>query len=194
LVLLYAVVIGLLAGLGRAWIRKRSLRAPDLQWLGLLFVAFIAQAVAFVFPFTRSRIPDWTASVLLVASQALLLVFVWVNRKQPGFWVLGFGLLLNFAAIALNGGWMPVSVETLRNLALITPPGGFLIGARVGFSKDILLSAPTIRFAWLADRFILNILPGSRVAFSIGDVVISFGAIWLLWSLGSQVHPNLEKD
>jgi hypothetical protein len=192
LVLLYAVLIGLLAGLIRAWINQSPPRAPELQWLGLLIIAFMAQAAAFVFPYTRSRIPDWSASVLLVASQVLLLIFVWLNRRQPGFWVLGLGLLLNFAVIVLNGGWMPISVETVKILAPNASPGNLIIGTRVGFSKDILLSPATIRIPWLADRFILSTLPGSRVAFSIGDVVISLGAVWLLWSIGDRQRATLQ--
>ena len=106
-ILLTAVASGLLAGLLRAMVRGRRLTSLNLRLLWLVVIAFIPQLLAFNLPATRARLPDQAASAALILSQVMLLVFAWVNRRQPGFWALGVGLALNLLVIAANGGWMP---------------------------------------------------------------------------------------
>jgi hypothetical protein len=185
LILLAAVIAGFLAGLVRAWLTGRRLRPPDLKLLWLAPAAYLPQFLAFQLPATRRAIPDDLAALALVSSQMLLLVFAWVNRRQPGFWMLGLGLLLNLAVITLNGGLMPISPETVTRLAPDAPPGAWQIGERLGNTKDLVLPVAEMRFGWLSDRFLLPDWLPYRVAFSLGDVLIALGAFWLLWSSGS---------
>ncbi|HEX9618078.1 MAG TPA: DUF5317 family protein [Anaerolineales bacterium] len=186
MILLYAVLAGLLAGLVRARLTRRSLRFPGLRLLWLAPAAYLPQHLAFQFSPARRLLPDDLAAFILVGTQLLLLAFVWANRQQPGFWLLGLGLVLNLLVIALNGGFMPISPETVARLAPDAPPGTWQVGERLGSTKDIVLPAADIRFEWLSDRFLMTAgTSANRVAFSIGDVIIALGAFRLLWMLGS---------
>lgn len=123
-----AAACGILAGFLRATIQGRRLKFPEfrLSWLVVL-------ALLLMLAFNRIRLADPVASAALIFSQGLPLVFAWLNRRQPGLWLLGLGLALNLAAISLNGGFMPISPETL--LALGMPPESWVTGQRLGMTK-----------------------------------------------------------
>lgn len=95
--------------------------------------------------------------------------------------ILATGLALNLAAIVLNGGFMPLPVETAR--ALLSPPilAQLEVGAPLGpGSKDILLPETAINLPWLADRFPSPAGVNRPFAFSIGDVLVALGVIVML--------------
>ena len=183
MILLYAVLVGFLAGLLRAWAGKRPLRVPDLRLIGLLILVFLPQFFTFYFPLTRKSIPDKWASIALAVTQVAFLVFIWVNHRQPGFWMLGLGLLLNLSVILPNGGWMPITPQTASRIYPAVPVSSWRIGERLGSSKDVVFRLRDIRLEWLSDRFVLPI--GPKIAFSLGDIFLSLGAFWFCWSLGS---------
>ncbi len=191
MILLIAVVAGIIAGLARAYKGNRRLQLFNIRYEWLVLVAFIPQLIAFHLPQTSAVFPDDGARVALVGSQALLIVFAWFNRKTVGFYALGFGLILNFAVIVLNGGWMPISPHTVEKLA-----GGtamWQVGERLGFTKDIILPVSEMRLWWLSDRFTLPGWIPYKVAFSVGDVIIGVGAFWLLWSSGGPAGQQQEE-
>jgi len=66
LILIYAIIIGLLAGWVRAKVGNRIFGWVNLQKVWLVFVAVIPQLLAFQFPPTRALIPDWLAATTLV--------------------------------------------------------------------------------------------------------------------------------
>jgi hypothetical protein len=177
LILLLAVAAGLLAGLLRARITGRRLQGPDLRLMWLVPVAFLPQFIVFGLP-TLQKLPDAVIAAILVSSQFLLLVFAWANRKHPGFWLLTLGLTLNLAVIALNGGFMPISPETVARLVPGAGPGDWQIGERLGTSKDLVLPYSSMRLGWLSDRFLLPDWFSYRVAFSLGDILIAAGSFW----------------
>jgi hypothetical protein len=189
-ILLLAVVAGLLAGTVRARRGGRHLVVPNLRLLWLVPVAFFPQWLAFYLPATRKLMPDDLAAVALVSSQALLLIFAWFNRGQPGFWALGLGLVLNLLVITLNGGLMPISPDMVMRLAPEMPPNAWQTGQRLGTGKDIVLPIAATQLWWLSDRFLLPSWFSYRVAFSLGDVLIAAGAFWLLWTIGDKADDR----
>ena len=193
MILAAAVAVGLVAGLIRAWIGKRSYRVIDLRFPGLVLIAFIPQWFAFYQSRMGVGFPNEWSPALLVVTQLLLLIFAWFNRKQPGFWILGTGLFLNLLVIGFNGGLMPISPETVRKIYPDAPDSSWQIGRRLGNGKDIVLPVSETRLWFLSDMLLLPDWLHYRVAFSLGDVLIAFGAFWLLWTLGGQHNEEAHR-
>jgi hypothetical protein len=185
MLLIVAVIAGLLVGLIRAWISHQRFDVPQIRHSWLVIAAFLPQWLVFYLPATRRSIPDHWASIALVGSQVLLVLFVGLNsiqqhiRNRLEFGLLGLGLILNLTVILLNGGLMPINPENVSRLVPDAPAGSWEIGARLGTGKDIVLPLNQTRLWWLSDYFYLE-LPGRDVAFSLGDVSIALGAFLIL--------------
>lgn len=124
--------------------------------------------------------------MVLVGSQVLLLLFAVFNYRQPGFKLLCLGLSLNLIVIGMNGGWMPISPQVIKRLVPGLPIDTWQVGERFGTSKDKILSLDDTYLWWLSDWLVLPHWIPYPVAFSIGDVILSVGAFFFLWSLGGE--------
>ncbi len=191
MILLVALLLGLLVGVGRARWQHRPYRAPEFRHLWLAVVAFVPQLIIAYLPATRDVLPDWLAEVLVLASLIMFLAFVWFNRTVPGMPILFAGMALNLVVMASNGGWMPISPEIARHL----PGGGTLgpanLGDRFG-GKDVLLLPQDTRLPFLSDRFLLPDWSPYRVAFSLGDILIAVGGFWILASAPAEGEGEAE--
>ncbi|HTX93275.1 MAG TPA: DUF5317 domain-containing protein [Anaerolineales bacterium] len=176
-----------------ARIRKQAWGFPSLRFVWLVIIAFIPQLLTVYLPATRRLIPDVWVSVGLLVSQIFLLIFCWLNRRLSGMWLLALGLGLNFLVIAVNGGFMPISPQTAGHLVSQSILQTYPLGSRFGFGKDVLLLAENTRLGWLSDRFLLPDGFPYRVAFSLGDILVSLGAFWLMVSQGKQLRSLLER-
>ncbi len=151
LVLVVSIVVSLARG-GKL----SNLGVIEVRAWWLLFIGFGMQAVANNLPASNSGL----AVTLLLASYALLVLVVWLNRAEPGLWIAGIGILMNFTVIAANQG-MPVLVEAIEV---------------AGGSPDIALDAKHVllddgtRLPFLGD---VIPLPGSVI--SLGDVFLAIG-------------------
>ena len=193
MILLLAVLGGAFAGWARARAGGRRYQPASLSYMWLVIIAMLPQGLAIYFPFTRDVVPDWAVKLLLIGSQAGLLIFVWVNRKHPGLWILGMGLVLNLLVMGINGGLMPISPEAIAQLNPDHSSTVWQTGVRFGWSKDIILPRASTRLWWLSDCFLLPAWLPYRVAFSLGDVLIALGAFWFLWVQGNPtVIPARE--
>ena len=179
MILLIAVLAGFTTGMVVMWARRQSYRPPDLQYLWLVFLAYLPQFAILYIPGIRQQVSDLWAAVLLTASQLLLLGFAWLNRKLPGMLILLIGAALNFAVMTANGGFMPISPQTASRIFTREELNEISLGERIGI-KDILLEPQDTRFEILADRFLSPAWSTYQVAFSLGDVFLAAGVFWLL--------------
>ncbi len=117
--------------------------------------------------------------IMILASFALLMMLVVLNRSKPGMWIAGLGVLMNFTVIAVNGG-MPV----LAGAAEVA--SGFTVSEPdlSGTYKHVLLDESS-QLTFFADVIPL------RVA-SIGEV-ISLGDIFLALGLGVFLEHELRR-
>ncbi len=203
MILLCAVFLGLAAGIARAQIGKWKYQplVPNRWWL--VFLAVIPQLFAFSIPATQSHFNGFWARVVLIGSQLVLLCFIWFNRHELPLLIVGVGLILNLLVIASNGGWMPMSLETLLKLRPDLVGQGIGTGIRVGFGKDFLMDPAYTRLWQLSDIFVLPYWFPYRVAFSLGDVFVALGVIGFLFAQGGKkiekegkndIQPNFKFD
>jgi len=180
MILAAAVVLGLTASLLRhgrrapARIASAPLRAA---WLALL-------ALAFQLPLLRA--PAGPANglrlqqVLLLISYLLLLYFIWRNRRLGAIPIVGAGIGCNLLAILANGGFMPITPQTLVTINPGSSVQHWPEGTHYGYSKDIILARGDTHLWPLSD--VLAIPPPFPwpTAFSAGDLVLAAGIIVLL--------------
>jgi hypothetical protein len=119
-----------------------------------------------------SVIPAGTAGLheaVHMCSYVLLGGFVWANRRVPGVPLIMLGGLLNFIAIAANGGVMPADPAVAVHVAR---------EAGEGFVNSGAMQNPRLLF--LGDVFATPTSSPVYNVFSIGDVTIVVGMLVLL--------------
>jgi hypothetical protein len=159
--ILYAVAIGLVAGLALGGSLDR-LAAVRFAWAPVAILGLIVQVALFSGPL-GGAVGD-AAPALYVASALAVLAAVVRNRRLTGLPLVAIGALSNLAAIAANGGYMPTDPNAVET-------AGF--GPASGFSNSIVVADPALRP--LTDIFALPAwLPFANV-FSVGDVLIGAG-------------------
>jgi hypothetical protein len=110
MILAAAVASAVLIGLARGGTLRRLANLP-LRWAWVALVAFGLQIYLIYFPEPVSEGITSPRVIVLMFSYMLLLAVVWQNRALPGLWLIGFGLLSNFAVMFLNGGYMPITAD-----------------------------------------------------------------------------------
>jgi Family of unknown function (DUF5317) len=118
-----------------------------------------------------------------LASYVLLGAMLALNLRIRWLWLVGLGGLLNFVAIAANGGVMPASHGALARAGSLPAPGHFI--------NSTQLAHPQLLF--LGDVFAIP-APWAHNVFSVGDVLIAVGALLLLHGLtGSRLTPSARR-
>jgi lipoprotein signal peptidase len=135
-------------------------------------------------------VPEVLRRGLFVLSYLLLLFFVAANWKRIGIAIIGIGALLNFLAIAANGGLMPVAPENLARIRAEHRVEEIEEGSHVPGTKNVLLQPESTRLRFLSDTLVWdNDLSFFRV-FSVGDLFIVGGLVLML---GELLLPRVRR-
>ncbi len=139
------------------------------RWL--LPLALVAQTVVVEVP----GLPAAVASAVHVLTYALAGAFLLLNRHVKGLWLLGLGAGANAVTITLNGGTLPADPHALA-----------VAGIRqdLAFPNSGPLAHPVL--PWLGDVFAVpQGVPFANV-FSVGDVLVVAGVVWLVRATGRR--------
>jgi hypothetical protein len=150
--------------------------------------------MVFFLPSTERLAGYGLSATVLVTSQGLLLLFIWLNRRDRALCLIGFGLALNLLVIVINGGLMPISPATISKLDPTLDLSQWEYGERLGGSKDQLLAETETRLALLADRIVPPSWFPLRAAFSLGDLFIAGGLFLFFWEAGAISHEAHSQE
>jgi hypothetical protein len=181
IVFLIALVVAFLRNHGR-FVTNRAIR---LRGLVLIFVALLLQIAEVYWLGFLSR---FERAMLLGISLICLAIVVLLNRRYWAVNVLGLGLALNGLVMVVNGGFMPISPETLVQTGRFSSIAALPVGTLVARSKDVLLLPGQTRLWFLSDIFPIPMPVG--IAFSIGDVFVAIGLFVLVQQLFSRHRPT----
>ena len=165
LLILLAIAAGLLRGGSLLHFATLPLR-----WIPLIVASFALQLFLFT-PFLHQPLIAVAVEPLYLLSMAIAAVWVALNWRIPGMPLIGLGLLLNLAAIAANGGHMPVSPESARYAGKLSS-----LANQPSISNNSLRIAPEQAHLWILTDIIAlpKAFPLANV-FSIGDVLLALG-------------------
>ena len=142
----------------------RALAELKLRATWLFYAALVLQVAAFPFRPLPWHTSDRAATLLWIASYALLIGAAALNRRVPGVVIVFVGMACNLAAVLSNGGHMPVRPSAMRAAGY-----DYVVHANSAALAHPHLSLLIDR--WAAPSWI----PGANV-FSVGDVIIAVGA------------------
>lgn len=131
---------------------------------------------------------------LFLLSYVLLLAFVWHNRRLGAIMLVGVGVLSNLAAVAANGGLMPITPETLVRINPGSVAQQWPVGNHYGYSKDVILAQGDTWLWALSDRLVVPPPFPWPTAFSPGDLAISIGIIALLLAPAGTVERRIHRE
>lgn len=133
--------------------------------------------------------------VLFLLSHLFLIALVWLNRRQPGMWLIGLGIASNLVVILANQGLMPIAPEAVVRINRGASLEQATIGYHYGFSKDVILPRQDTALWLLSDAFVLPEPFPWPTAFSLGDLVLGAGIVALLQGAGrSAVALNINRN
>ncbi len=170
------ILVVLAASIAIALLRGGSLgnlATLNIRWRGFILIGFLIQIIIFT-PYwqEKSETRSLTQFAYLV-SLCLLLVALAANQRIPGMKLITLGFFLNFLAIAANGGYMPASPSAFQMTKL--PP----LGPGEVSNNSIGMTADT-RLPFLGDNFAIPKEFIFSNVFSVGDVLIALGAVYLI--------------
>lgn len=157
------------------WTRMRRLAELKIHHLWLIWLALLTQIV--LFGFLGPQIPAAVSVQIHLATYALAVACLWLNRRLPGGRLISIGTALNLIAIAVNNGAMPANMTAWHRAGLPQIPPDVFTNSRA-------LSSP--RLAFLGDVFYIPASWPLSNVFSIGDVLIVIGSTYLAHRWCSQ--------
>jgi lipoprotein signal peptidase len=161
MIILYACLLLVLLHVALPGSDLRRLASLRLRHTWLVWLALLTQVVVI------SLLPDLDGLSLAahLSTYVLAMVFVLLNTRTAGTWLVAAGGVGNLIAIAANGGTMPADPDALRASGWSPAPGHF--------ANSNVVAHP--RVAWLGDVFHTPSWLLVHSVFSVGDVVIVVG-------------------
>ena len=174
---------------GRLTVRQMMHSPPcphprSLGWLELGAFAFFVQ-VALIYGASRTAAAGTLLPLALPAAHLLLLPFLLHNRSFWGIRLILAGLVLNLAAMSLNGGLMPVERETAAKVKGDSV-SELKAGAPIPGTKNVLVESGEGQLRALSDVIVLPLPRPARRAVSAGDVAVASGAVIALFELARR--------
>jgi hypothetical protein len=194
MILAAAFALSIAWGLARGgtWGAVASL---PLRWGGVALLAFALQIYLIYFPEARTEGAFSPRVLILTASYLLLFGVVWKNRALPGIWLIGAGLVANFAVMLANGGYMPITREALAAVGHLGNVTSSEPGARVLATKDVVLPREQTQLWFLSDILVLPPPFPIPSVFSLGDLMIAAGVFLLVQrGLGRGTKTNTRME
>lgn len=138
-----------------------------------------------------SRILEDKFSIIHILVYSLLIIGLFMNRREKGFKIIMLGSILNFLTILANYGKMPVSIKSLENAGLYNQLT-LLYDDRI--MTHVLMTENT-KLSFLGDIIpIARPYPFPKII-SFGDILISIGLFILIYSymIKKEKHINIFK-
>jgi len=159
--ILYALLFGLIAGFLVGG-RLGALADLRLRWSAVIIGGLVIQILLFSEPVT-DRIGS-LGPPIYVASTAMVIAAIVVNRAVPGMLIVALGAASNLTAILANGGYMPADPGAIAVLGT---------AHLTAYSNSAIVPDPVL---WpLTDIFVLPRWVPLANVFSVGDLAIGVG-------------------
>lgn len=170
-VVIFAVVIGALlrGGTLTNFAALRVRRIPLV--LGSLAIRLLIDTPFLTGPLLRA----WTTPLFLL-SFGLLIWWVWENRQLAGGLLIGAGVIMNLAAITVNGGAMPV--DPVAAMYAGKPIGDAAPGALADVHRSF---GEQVQLWLLTDIFPIPAGIPFAAVYSLGDIVLTIGVAILCY-------------
>ncbi|MCU1395694.1 MAG: hypothetical protein JWM34_4122 [Ilumatobacteraceae bacterium] len=167
MIIVVAAIIGIdLVRMSGADLR-RLIDLP-IRHLWLIWLALGVQVG--VLTILSDHVAGWVGDTVHLATYAMAAGFVVINRRVPGIVIMGVGAAMNMTAIVANGGQMPASASAWHTAGR-APTTGFTNSGPV----------PHPRLQILGDIFAIPKGWPLANVFSIGDIILVLGLMWLLY-------------
>jgi hypothetical protein len=173
LLIVLVIVAGLLVGIALGG-DARTLSELRLRWWPLAIIGLVLQLVPV--PSMSGQLDHWLAVGLLVASYMVLLIFVVMNIKLPGFPLIALGFALNLLVISVNGG-MPVTEDAIHDAYGRRSSAEVTRLRQRGGAKHHLARDDDV-FLPLAD--VIPVGAPFHQVLSVGDLVFMAGVFWVI--------------
>ena len=167
-----SLLIGILVGLALGG-NLDTLSRAHFRWWPLALLGLVLQLVPVA---ARVGFGRWLPVGFLIASYVVLLTFVVLNIRQPGFSLVALGFGLNLLVILLNGG-MPVGDHALHVAYGPRYQATVRDLAEHGSAKHHLARPDDVLLP-LTD--VIGVPAPVGTVFAVGDVISMVGVAWVL--------------
>jgi hypothetical protein len=180
------IIISLIIGPFRKG-NLRSLPFNKFKYGWIFPLLLVIEILVFVFQ-NKFKTLGEVSGYIYIFVYILGLIFLFLNRKNPGFLLIFLGVLLNFLPIVFNGGRMPVSPQA----ASVLDPSYLDTLKNELYAKHTVLTSSS-RLGFLGDIIPLTKPYSKTQIISIGDIVMNIGAFLFIQYLMLR-HPKTVNN